>query len=512
MTAIKHVLGIDVSTQTVSVMLVGVVEDGERPSELILSGSWTESLPCRDEAERKNPSVWIDLIRQCIADLRRRAPEAEKVEAIGVSTAFPGCFAILKDNSVDPRFASLYDNSDDAGLCDGSHEDILGTAEADTLSRMWPGNMAIGLLALVRAGLNLNEARGIVPPNTAFAHQLLRSAGGSGLTSLCSDFTQTAISGFYDAHTGESMPPGVAALADEFTDRLKTLLPASVPAWRNTVASEALEGVRQLLGLPHLKNVSIGAGDSPLGALALMADRETVVNVRGSSDSPMIMVDKPRPRAGTRETVLHYLLPTATAMADSPWCVVAPMLRSGRVWDWVRSLRFPTGGEAADAELEALALSAFRARGMCKPTFDTALGGERAPLWDCRAKGVISGLLESHGIGDIALAALEGMSQRLNECINMMEDRYDVRTTRLLLVGGPARNRLWNWVTREITGKATFATTFSDASLLGAALLGYAAAYDGREPDQSISQRLRALSNLSARHPLVAPIAVEEPV
>jgi len=92
-----------------------------------------------------------------------------------------------------------------------------------------------------------------------------------------------------------------------------------------------------------------------------------------------------------------------------------------------------------------------------------------------------------------------------------MEERYGVETQKLLLVGGPARNKLWNWITQERTGKTTFATTFSDASLLGAALLGYGAAYDGREPDESVSSRLMALSKLSSSHPLVAPVPVEWP-
>jgi len=295
-------------------------------------------------------------------------------------------------------------------------------------------------------------------------------------------------------------------------DQLVDLLPRTAPSFRNVIAPGALPAVRELLGLPCLTGVSIGAGDSPLGTLALMGDRDTVVNVRGSSDSPMIVVDSPMPRTGPRETVLHYPLPSAARIADSPWCVVAPMLRSGRVWDWVRSLRYPAGDGEADAKLEALALEAFlRKGGRPRPRFDPALGGERAPEWNSGATGAISGLVESHTLGDIALAALEGMSEKLNGCIRLMEDRYNVETKKLLLVGGPARNKLWNWVTQQITGKTTFATTFSDASLLGAALLGYGTAYDGIEPDEAVSKRLLAISTLSSRHPLISPVPVEEP-
>lgn len=536
--AIRHIIGIDISTQTVTAMLIGVVEEDGSPAELVVSGAWMESRPCRDEISRKNPAVWLELVRECVAGLKKTAREAELAEAIGVGTTFPGCFAVLADGSVDPQFASLYDNTHDAGICGGVFDEALGRAESETLNRMWPGNMAIGLAHLVRSGgLRLEGVARIVPPNTAFAYELLGAAGcGPDPDGLFSDFTQTAISGLYNARSGEPVPAGVADLlrraAPEIDpDQLRKLLPGAEPSWRNVVSGEAVGAVRELLGLPKLASVSIGAGDSSLGTLALMGDRETVINVRGSSDSPMILVDAPKPCAGPRETVLHFPLPTATCLSDAPWCVVAPMLRSGRVWDWVRNLRFAEGEPDADAKLEALALEALTSRrggSPCPPTFgrhgdrplqasgdgpplrfDTALGGERAPLWDAQATGSIVGLVESHGIGDIAVAALEGMSSTLSECIKLMESRYGIQTSRLLLVGGPARNKLWNWITQAGTGKQTFATTFSDASLLGAALLGYGALYDGSEADPHIAQRLLALSRLSSSHPLVAPVQTE---
>ena len=533
MSAIRDIIGIDISTQTITAMLIGVAEENGAPVELVISSAWTESRPCRDEIGRKNPAVWVELVRECIAGLKRKAREAEGAEAIGVSTTFPGCFAVLLDGSIDPSFASLYDNTNDDGICAAEFDDALGRAESETLSRMWPGNMAIGLAHVVRSGgLRLDTVTGVVPPNTAFAHELLRAAGlAPDPAGLVTDFTQATIGGLYDSRTGEPVPPGVAdllrrAVPEIDPEHLRSLLPSPVPSWRNAIPAEALTSVRTLLGLPKLISISIGAGDSPLGTLALLSGTDTVINVRGSSDSPMIVVDSPKPRAGPRETVLHYPLPTATCLGDSPWCVVAPMLRSGRVWDWVRNLRFPDGDASADSELEALALEAARASGRDgdrplrdrdgdrprdRIAFDTALGGERAPLWDASATGAITGLVESHRLGDIALAALEGMSRTLGECIHLMEERYQVRPERLLLVGGPANNRLWNWITQVHAGKKTFATTFSDASLLGAALLGYGALYDGRETDASVAKRLGSLSRFSSSHPLVAPMPVTPP-
>ena len=514
MNHIRYFIGLDISTQTISAMLIGVAEESGAPTELVISSAWMDSRLCRDEISRKSPRIWIDLVRDCISRLKKKTREAELVEGIGVSTTFPSCFIILKDGSIDPEFVSLYDNSSDEGLCEGAYEAALGDAELETLNRMWPGNAAIGLAHLVRShGLDLNMAARIVPASTAFACELLRTAGcGVDASDVVTDLTQAAISGLYDPRSGKPVPPAVARLVEQACpgidiERLRTLLPGIAPSWRNIIPNGALRSVRALLGLPKLRSISIGAGDSALGALALASDRNTVINVRGSSDSPMIMVDAPRPRDGERETVLHYPMPTAVSLSDQPWCVVAPLLRTGRVWDWVRRLRFADDDPDADARLEEMAVAAY-ARGGNHPVFNTALGGERAPDWDPLATGSISGLVEAHGIGDIALAALEGMSKTLSVCIDLMEKRYRVRTTNMLVVGGPARNALWNRITQAHTGKKTFATTFSDASLLGAALLGYAAAHDGLEPDEMISKRLAALSKLSSEHELISPVGV----
>jgi sugar (pentulose or hexulose) kinase len=526
MNGIRHAIGVDISTQSIAAMLIGVVELRGAPSELVISSAWTASRPCADEAGRKAPSKWVELIRECIRDLRRSAPETELARAVGISTTFPGVFAILDDGAIDPNLASLYDNTDDAGLSETAFGQALGRAERDTMNRMWPGNMAIGLAHLVRScGPELSRASALVPPNSAFAYELLRAVGADiRPRNLISDFTQAVIGGLYDARTMMPVPDGVASLLREALpevepERVRELLPRPGPSWRNVVPPDSVDAARQLLGLPSLESVSIGAGDSPLGTLAVFPGEDSILNVRGSTDSPMLMVDAPRPHSGSRETVLHYPMPWAESASSSPWCVVAPTLRSGKVWDWVRRLRYPDGAPNADVELERLACEALKRRFRAPEgslergplVFHTALGGERAPDWDPRATGTLSGLIESHSIGDIALAALEGTSLMLSRNLRLMEERYQVSPAKLLLAGGPVKNRLWNWVTQVLTGKLTSATTFSDASLLGAALLGYGASYDGVEDDVSVSERLRAVSRLSSAHPLVRPTPVEPP-
>lgn len=526
MADIRYVIGIDISTQAISAMLIGVEEIDCSPRELILSGAWMASRPCKEEADRKSPATWVRLVQECIADLKKLTRETDHTVSIGVSTAFSGAFPVFRDGSIDPWRVSLYDNTDDAGICEGRYEEALAKAEADTLNRMAPGNMAIGLLNLIKnRGLRLDEVAAVLPPNSAFAYALLQAAQKSVYpASIYADYTQTLIGGLYDIRTGQPIPSGVESLLHEVLPdidlrHLKALLPVPQPAWRNLLDAESVDAARDLFQLPNLTAISIGAGDSPLGALALLPGADTVMNVRGSTDSPLMMIDHPVHRNTPREVVFHYPLPTAKSVSDSPWTVVAPTLRSGKLWDWVRHLRFSSNDPNADIQLEAMAIDSLKRRlrapegsaARMPLIFDTALGGERAPEWDAHATGSILGLLETHDLGDIALAGMEGVSRRLAKCIELMEQRYDRHPTRLVMVGGPAHNALWNWITQIFTGKVTFATTFSDASILGAAMIGYGSFYDKNESDDAISQRLFDLARLSSTHPLTAPVPVEPP-
>ena len=521
----RHALGVDISTQTITVALVRVIERDGEPDGIALEDDFRVSRPYPDEMARKAPSVWVEIVRECVQELYALAPETREARGIGISTTFPGIFAINRRGDINPDFVSLYDNTEDAGVCSGNYEQILARAEHDTLNRMWPGNMAVGLIHLVKdRKLSLKELGAVVPPNSAFAHALIKTAGCSiEPRGLFSDFTETVIGGLYDARTASPLPEGVRALFAQLTPEIELqslaeLLPEARSAWTNIVSRETGRAVRAFLELPALKAVSIGAGDSALGALALRPGPDEVLNVRGSSDTPVMVVGSTRRSCRAREVLLHYPMVTTSNMAEAEWCAAAPILRSGRVWDWVKRLRFPDTDPQADAELERLATAALRDREALRAAgrdegirFATALGGERAPGWDSGATGAITGLLESHGIGNIALAALEGVSAALRDCIGLMEGRYGKSAARMLLAGGPARNSLWNWVTQEVSRKRTCATAFADASAVGAALLGYASSYADEENDSRTAQRLDHASRLCSQHPLIRPAPVRPP-
>jgi len=100
-----YAAGIDISTQTVSAMLVGVREVEGKLSELLIVPGWVVSRPYGGPSERKDPLAWVRLARECLADLLAAVPEAGLVQGLRVSTTFPGAFPIRLEKQI-PRYRS----------------------------------------------------------------------------------------------------------------------------------------------------------------------------------------------------------------------------------------------------------------------------------------------------------------------------------------------------------------------------------------------------------------------
>ena len=67
----------------------------------------------------------------------------------------------------------------------------------------------------------------------------------------------------------------------------------------------------------------------------------------------------------------------------------------------------------------------------------TGLSGERAPLWNPAARGVLFGLDLRHGRGEVARAILESVALMIREMVEILEG-MGVGVKRLQVVGGGA--------------------------------------------------------------------------
>jgi len=104
--------------------------------------------------------------------------------------------------------------------------------------------------------------------------------------------------------------------------------------------------------------------------------------------------------------------------------------------------------------------------------------GERTPLFDPRARGLISGLTLSHGRGHLYRAMLEATAYGVRHIFEFMREAGG-RGERLVAVGGGTKGGLWTQIVSDVTGRPqdlpeqTIGASYGDA-LLAARSIGLA--------------------------------------
>jgi len=144
--------------------------------------------------------------------------------------------------------------------------------------------------------------------------------------------------------------------------------------------------------------------------------------------------------------------------------VAGGMATSGAITGWLRELfGSPDYGEL----LELAAESGVGANGLLMLPY---FAGERTPLMDPEARGVIAGLTLSHTRGDLYRAALEATGYAVRHNIEAIETAGgDIQ--RIVAVGGGTQGGLWTQIVSDITGREQEVRAQSIGASYGAALL-----------------------------------------
>jgi xylulokinase len=140
------------------------------------------------------------------------------------------------------------------------------------------------------------------------------------------------------------------------------------------------------------------------------------------------------------------------------------MATSGAITSWLRELfGSPDYGEL----LELAARSGVGANGLLLLPY---FAGERTPIMDPLARGVIAGLTLSHTRGDLYRAALEAIGYGVRHNIEAIEAAGgDI--WRIVAVGGGTQGGLWTQLVSDITGRPQEIRAQSIGASYGAAFL-----------------------------------------
>ncbi len=149
------------------------------------------------------------------------------------------------------------------------------------------------------------------------------------------------------------------------------------------------------------------------------------------------------------------------------YSVGAAMAATGRALDWFRD-DVIDGATTTERLIEEAAETPPGADGL---VFLPYLAGERSPIWDPGATGVLAGLTLAHGRGHLTRAIMEASALAIRHVATPMLSA-GVTVTAMRACGGPARSDVWNQIKADVTGFPVLVPAVLETAVLGSAMLG----------------------------------------
>lgn len=160
----------------------------------------------------------------------------------------------------------------------------------------------------------------------------------------------------------------------------------------------------------------------------------------------------------------HPMLWTTSGVEPSTYTLAAGMATSGSLTAWLRQLF----GEVAFGQLveEAAAVPPGADGLVLLPYF----AGERTPIFDPEARGVVAGLTLRHTRGHLFRAAYEGIACGITQILSLLNECAGP-ADRIVAVGGGTQGGLWTQIVSDVSGRRqhvpeqTIGASFGDALL-----------------------------------------------
>ncbi len=383
-------------------------------------------------------SEFIDISRELLA-----AASGVEVVAVGVSGMGP-CVLIADENSEPLRPAILY------GVDTRATAQIARlTAElgADTVRERGGSELTTQAVGPKLAWLSENEpdvfarARRLFMPSSYLGYQLT----GSYVLDHHSASQSTPL---YDTHEMAWYQPWVDLISP------KLELPHLM--WPQDVAGTVTAAAAELAGLPV--GIPVIAGTVDAWTEAVSIDAQNLGDLMLMYGTTMFLVNTvPEPLTSPALWGTIGAYPGTRNLAGG-------MATSGAITGWLKELF----GDADFAQLtqEAAAAGAGANGLLMLPYF----AGERTPIQDPHARGIIAGLTLSHTRGDLYRAALEATAFGVRHNIESMEEA-GATIERIVAVGGGTKGSLWTQIVSDITGRPQVIPSQTIGASYGAAYL-----------------------------------------
>ena len=264
----------------------------------------------------------------------------------------------------------------------------------------------------------------------------------------------------YDLHAADWAPDWAGVTAPGLS--LPRLL------WPTEIAGTVTAAAAAETGLPQGLPVTAGTVDAWAEGVSVgVTEPGQVMVMYGSTMFLIEVVDSPRP---------HPTMWTTRGTRPGSYTLAAGMATSGAITHWLRDL---VGGDFTELVEAAAQVPPGSGGLLLLPYF----AGERTPLFDPDARGVLAGLTTGHGRGELYRAVLEGIAHGVRHNLEVMREAGGT-TGRLVAVGGGTRGGLWTRIVTDVTGRAQQIPRQTVGASLGDAFL--AAVATGADPDPEV--------------------------
>jgi len=276
-----------------------------------------------------------------------------------------------------------------------------------------------------------------------------------------------------DAHTATEWNPLIdikkIAWDDRFASEITTLDKLPQIGWSNKVAGFVSAAAAAETGLLEGTPVNYGAVDALAEAVSVgVIDVGELMIMYGSTAFMILFIEKPKPthelwlEAGVFEGQFEYSAGLSTSGSATTW------FRDQFSRELLKLQEL--GDDNAYALLAKEATSSPEgSNGLLMLPY---LSGERTPIFDPKARGIIAGLSLSHTRGDIYRAVLEGTAFAIRMNLEVM-NQTGAGIKHAVAVGGGSSNELWLQMISDVSGipqllpEKTIGASYGNAFLAG---------------------------------------------
>lgn len=442
-------LGIDVGTYSSKGVLVA-------PHGKVLKSHVVEhdmAIPHPGWAEQDADKIWwADVVQLCRVLLDGHPHKGEQVAAVALSAIGP-CMLPLDKRGKPLRPGILYGVDTRASREIEQLNAQLGEEAVFQFSAMTFSSQAVGPKILWMKNNEPDLWKQVDHITTASSYLIFRLTGEKVI----------------DRHTASHFIPLMDIKKLEWSEKFAAPIVdiQKLPrlAWSDEIAGYVNAAGAAETGLKINTPVAVGAVDALSEAVSVGAvSAGDLMLMYGSTAFFILVLNTPKP---------DKLVWTVAGAFKPQYCLAAGMSTTGSLTRWFRdefALDLPKETAYSTLFAEAAGVEPGSGGLIVLPYFS----GERTPLNDPRARGVIAGLTLSHTRKHVYRAVLEGVAYGIRHNIETFA-KIGASVKRVVAVGGGTKSKVWLKIVSDVTGMSqivpelTIGASYGDAFLAGVA-------------------------------------------